>query len=138
MGSKEREVMVNSFILCNFNHCPLVWLFYSNTLEALRLALSDYTSSYRNRLVNAESTTIHINSTRLLALEIYKSLQNLNLAFVKDHFLRDPSSYNLRKNDVVVIPKVKTTKNGIKSISCLGPKICNSLLNEIKSSRNAN
>ena len=24
MGSKEREAIVNSFILCNFNYCPLI------------------------------------------------------------------------------------------------------------------
>ena len=63
--------------------------------RALRLALSDYTSSYRNLLVNAESTKIHIHSIRLLALEIYKTLHNLNPAFMKDCFLPKSSSYNL-------------------------------------------
>ena len=147
MGSKERQVIVNSFILCHFNYCPLIWLFCSNTSQkrlekvnerALRLALSDYTSSYKDLLVNAESTTVHIHSIRLLALEIYKTLHNLNPAFMKNYFLPKPTSYNLRRNDVLSIPKVKTTNYGIKSISFLGPKIWNSLPNEIKSSRNAN
>ena len=147
MGSKERQVIVNSFILCHFNYCPLIWLFCSNTSQkklekvnerALRLALSDYTSSYKDLLVNAESTTVHIHSIRLLALAIYKTLHNLNPAFMKNYFLPKPTSYNLRRNDVLSIPKVKTTNYGIKSISFLGPKIWNSLPNEIKSSRNAN
>ena len=86
MGSKERQVIVNSFILCHFNHCPLIWLFCSNTSQkkleevnerALRLALSDYTSSYKDLLVNAKSTTIHIHSIRLLALAILQNFAQL-------------------------------------------------------------
>ena len=57
---------------------------------------------------------------------------------MKNYFLPKPTSYNLRRDDVLSIPKVKTTNHGIKSISFLGPKIWNSLPNEIKSSRNAN
>ena len=141
MGSKERQVIVNSFILCHFNYCPLIWLFCSNTSQkklekvnerALRLALSDYTSSYKDLLVNAESTTIHIHSIRSLALEIYKTLHNLNPAFMKDYFLLKSTSYDLRRNGVLLVPKVNSTNYGIKSISFfLSPKIWNSLSNEI-------
>ena len=136
MGSKERVVIVNSFILCHFNHCPLIWLFCSNASQkklekvnerALRLALSNYTSSYSKLLVKAKSTTIHIHSIRLLALEVYKTLHNLNPAFMKDYFLPKPNSYNLRKMDTLSVPKVKTTSSGIKFISFFGPKIWNSL-----------
>ena len=147
MGSKERQVIVNSFILCHFNYCPLIWIFCSNASQkklekvnerALRLALSDYTSSYDNLLVKAKSTTIHIHSIRLLALEVYKTLHNLNPVFMKDYFLPKSTSYDLRRNDVLFVPKVKTTNYGIRSISFLGPKIWNSLPNEIKLSKNAN
>ena len=56
MGNKERQGIANSFILCHFNYCRLIWLFRSTTSQkklekvnerALRLALSDYTSSYK-------------------------------------------------------------------------------------------
>ena len=33
MGSKERMVMVDSFVLCRFNYCPLIWLFCSNASQ---------------------------------------------------------------------------------------------------------
>ena len=107
---------------CHFNNCPLIWLFCSTTSQkklekvnerALRLVLSDYTLSYKDLLVNAESTTIHIHSIRLLALEIYKTLHNLNPAFMKNYFIPKPTSYNLRINDVLSIPKVKTTNYGM-------------------------
>ena len=146
MGSKERVVIVNSFILWHFNYCPLISLFCSNASQkklgkvnerALRLALSDYTSSYSKLLVKARSATIHIYSIRLLALEVFKTLHNLNPAFIKEYFLPKPNSYNLRKMDALSVPKVKTTSYGIKSISFSCPKIWNSLPNEIKSSKNA-
>ena len=147
MGSKERRVTVNSFILCHFNYCPLVWILCSNASQkklkkvnerALRLALSDYTLSYDNLLVKAESTTIHIHSIRLLALEVYKTLHNLNPAFMKDYFLPKSISYILQRNDFLLVPKMKTTNYGIRTISFLGQKVWNSLPNEIKLSKNAN
>ena len=30
MGFKEKEVLLNSFVLSNFNYCPLVWHFCSS------------------------------------------------------------------------------------------------------------
>ena len=76
----------------------------------------------------------NLKFTKLQTLEIYKTLHNLNPAFMKNYFLPKPPSYNFRRNDVLSIPKVKTTNYGIKSISFLGPKIWNSLPNEVKSS----
>ena len=71
-------------------------------------------------------------------LEVYKTLHNLNPAFMKDYFLPKSTGYDLRRNDVLFIPKVKTTNYGIRSISYLSPKIWNSLQNELKLSKNAN
>ena len=51
LGSNERKVLVNSFVLSNFNYCPLVW-FVSSSISlrkienpykrALRFLLNDY------------------------------------------------------------------------------------------------
>ena len=76
-----------------------------------------------------------------LMLQIYKkNCKTLhdNPAFTKNYFVAKATSYNHRRNDVLSIPKVKTTNDGIISISFLGPMIRNSLPNEIKSSRNSN
>ena len=131
MGSKEREVIVNSFILCHFNYCPLIWSFCSNASQkklekinetALRLALSDYTSSYNTLLVKAKSTTIHIRSIRLLALEIFKTFPNLNPAFMKDYFTPKSISYNFRQNDALCCPKSKNYYSWYKISTFFGSK----------------
>ena len=105
---------------------------------ALRLTLSDYTPSSNTLLVKTKSTTIHIRSIRLLTLEMFKTFQNLNPAFMKDYFTAKPISYNFRQNNVLCVPKVKTTTYGIKSLRFLVPKIWNSLPNEIRSSQSIN
>ena len=53
MGKAEKKAIINSFILSNFNYCPLVWHFSSwesirkieeNQKRCLRIVLSDYES----------------------------------------------------------------------------------------------
>ena len=73
MGSKEKFILINSFILCHFNYCPLVWLFCSKDSQqkleklnkrALRLALSDYSSSCDELLQKTKFTAVNIHSIR--------------------------------------------------------------------------
>ena len=129
MGSNEKFILINSFILCHFNYCPLIWLFCSKDSQqkleklnkrALRFALSDYSSSYDELLQKTKFTTVHIHSTRQLALEVFKTLHKLNPAFMKNNFIPKPSDCHLRMRDALYIPKVKSTRYGIKSLGFLG------------------
>ena len=54
--------------------------------RALRLAYSDYPSPHEELLANSKESTIHITSIRLLAFEVYKTLNNLSPSFMKDFF----------------------------------------------------
>ena len=74
---------------------------------------------------------------RVLAFEVYKTLNNLNPIFMKDYFLQKTTTHNLRIQNPLLIPKVETTTYGIKSLSFQGPKIWNSLPDEIKTAQNA-
>ena len=94
MGSKEKLIIIiNSFILCHFNYCPVIWLFCSNDSKqemeknnerALRLALSDYSSAYVKLQNKTKLTTVHIHLIRQLAIQIFTILHNLNPVFMKD------------------------------------------------------
>ena len=92
MREKERTIIINSFILCHFNYCPLIWLL---------------------------------------------CLNNLSPIFMKDYFLQKTTTHNLRIQNPLLIRKVKTTTYGIKSLSFQGPRIWNSLPDEIKTAQNA-
>ena len=78
-----------------------------------------------------------ITSVRVLAFEVYKTLNNLNPIFRKDYILLKTTSHNLRIRNPRLIPKVKTTNYGIQSLSFQGPKNWISLPDEIKTAQNA-
>ncbi|MCP3922493.1 MAG: reverse transcriptase family protein [Desulfobacterales bacterium] len=145
MGDKEKKIIINSFILCHFNYCPLIWMLCSKSCQdklekinerALRLAYSDYTSSYEALLTKCNETTIHVQSIRLLGLEIYKTLNNLNPIFMRDYFLPKRVDHDLRRTNPLQIPKARTTAYGINSLCFQGPKIWNVLPAELKSATN--
>ena len=57
---------------------------------------------------------------------------------MKDYFTPKAISYNFRRNDVLCVPKVKTTTCGMKPLRFLGSQTSNSLPNDIKSSQYTN
>ena len=64
----KKEVL-NSFLLSNFNYCPLVWMLTNaksiHKIEALqkramRFMLNDYESSYENLLKKSENPNMNL------------------------------------------------------------------------------
>ena len=136
LEEKEKRILVNSFILCHFNYCPLVWLFCNkkskNKIEkinerALRIIHTDYSLNYNDLLKKDEDTTIHINMIRNLALEVYKTLNKLNPPFMQNLFEEKHTKYDLRGIKSLDIPKVNTTKYGIQIFEISWAKTWNSL-----------
>ena len=139
MGKKEKEVIINSFIYSNFNYCPLVWHFCSkralNKIEkiqerCLRLVLNDYTSNYEELLQKSGNTTMEIRRLRTLAIEIFKTLNNINPSFMKDIFYQSP--YASHKEHNLFVQRHNTVRFGQKSLKTLGPQIWNSLPENIR------
>ena len=88
LGLKEKEVLVNSSIYSNFNYCPLVLTLSHKKLldkiesvhkRALRFLLNDYVSSYEQLLEKSGKCNMNIRRLRILCIEIYKTLNDLNL-----------------------------------------------------------
>ena len=74
-------MLVNTFVMSNFNYCSLVWNFSSaqslNKIEnlqkrALRFLLNDYDSTYEDLL--EKSGYPNMNLRRTLCIEICKTL----------------------------------------------------------------
>ena len=79
--------------MSDFNYCPLVWMFLSakslNRIEnlqerALRFLLDDYESTYEQLLNKPGRSSMSISRLRTLCVEIYKTLNELNLSFMKN------------------------------------------------------
>jgi hypothetical protein len=82
----SKLTIFHSFILSNFNFCPLAWHFCteknSKMLEkvqerALRFVYEDYNSSYEELLHIAKVPSLQIRRIRTMALETFKIVNEI-------------------------------------------------------------
>jgi hypothetical protein len=117
----SKLTIFHTFILCNFNCCPLSWHFCteknSTKLEkvqerALRFVYEDHNSSYEELLHKAKVPSLQIRRIRTMALETFKIVSKIapvclqNLVSVKN------SKYSFRYVNVVDVLRVKSTHYG--------------------------
>ena len=95
------------------------------------MILDDYTSDYETLLGKGKTSTMNAKRMRILATEIFKTINNLKLSFMKDIFTSKVNP-KVRPNNLIV-KRHNTTKYGTKSLITLGPHICNTLPEKIKS-----
>ena len=139
LNQNARKILVESFILSNFNYCPLVWHFCSSESmkkqeriqeRSLRFLLNDHTSDYEQLLLAAGKTTLEIKKLKMLATEIFKTINDLNPSFMKEIF-----TLNTRRDaSKLVVQSQSSKKYGTDTLRSLGPKIWNSLPNETRTS----
>ena len=93
LGFEERKVLVNTFVMSNFNYCSLVWNFSSaqslKKIEnlkkrALCFLLNDYDSTYEDLLEKSGYPNMNLRRQRTLCIEIYKNLHKLNPGYMND------------------------------------------------------
>ena len=134
----SRRVIHQSFILSNFNYCPLVWHFCGKTnnkkLEkiqerSLRILYDDYDSTYEDLLCNNRSSTLLLSRLKTLLLETFKSLRHTNAECLHDIFNPKMAPYDLRTTNIEQ-PKRNTTTHGLRSFSYLGSRLWNNLVND--------
>ena len=116
MGFKEKEVLLNIFVLSNFNFCPLVWHFCSSKSlkkiekiqeRALRILYNGSTSDYNQLLNKFSKTSMEVKRPRNLALEIFKTLNHLNPECMKETFYKTtnlthrPFNIKVNQNNII-------------------------------------
>ena len=86
--SKDKlKIILKTFIISQYNYCPLTWMFHNKTLNneinklherALRLAYDDDNSSFQELLNLENPMTVHHRNLHKLATEMYKIKNNLS------------------------------------------------------------
>ena len=136
----SRKAIYNSFIVSNFNYCPLVYYFTSresiNKMQkiqerALRFVLKDSVSDYDTLLTKCGIDSFRISSLKSMAVEIYKILNDMSPEYLS-LFSKSSIPYSLRDNNKLIQQKMRTTTFGIKSFSYYGAHLWNSLPVDIK------
>ncbi len=145
IGFNEKKILVQSFVYSNFNYCPLVWYFSSSKSlqkieqlqeRALRFLYNDHTSSYNNLLLKSDKCTMLIARQRILCIEIFKTVKQLNPPFMQNIFKLRSSNYSLRNPNNLAHVRPNQTTFGSNSLMSIGPQIWNGLPNELKSAEN--
>lgn len=142
---ETQKILADSFILSNFNYCPLVWYFSTakqvQKIEkiqerVIRFVHNDYETDYSSLLKFNNSVTMEVKRMRYLCIEIYKTLHGLNPEYMKDLFQLSESRYSSRRPQDLAVPRVNQTRYGLRSIRYEGAKIWNHLPNSLKSAQN--
>ena len=93
--------------------------------RTLRILYNDSNSDYNQLLNKSSKASMEVKHLRKLALEIFKTLNNLNHEYMKEIFYKTTNlthrSFNIK------VDQNNTTKYGNKSLRSLGPLIWNSL-----------
>ena len=144
---QKASLLYNSFILTNFNYCPLIWMFCGKTINdkvnsvhkrALRVLLNDYNSSFEELLHRNEEVTIHEKNLQKLILEVYRCMTSGNPSFLWEFFNRKVLPYTLRINNLLQLPNTRTKKYGNESLSFRGSIIWNQLPDQYKDAKTDN
>ena len=144
LGYKVKNVIIQSFIQANFNYCPLVWMHCSSESmskiekiqeRSLRLLLNDSKSDYKILISRVNKPTMEVRRHRQLAIEIFKTMNNLNPIYMKDIFIKNNRRENSRHQNNIITNMENAYTYGHNSIKSLGPKIWNSLPEYYKKKR---
>ena len=144
---KKKRILMSSFIESQFSYCPLVWMFCSKKMNdkinhiqerALRMVYLDYTSSYQDLLKKDGSVTIHQKNVQLVAIEMFKIVNNIGpeimktLVEFKPCVRRDEDDNVI--GDIFVRARVKKEYIGKGSFRYFGPVVWDEMLpKELKS-----
>ena len=125
----------------NFSYNPVIWIFCgksnSDKMErlqerALRFVYSDYITSYPNLFLKSNLLSLSLFRLRVLAIEVYKSVNNLNPQYICDMFSERKLNYDLRNSNLLTQHRFRTRRYGFKSFKFYGAKVWNALPTDIK------
>lgn len=143
LGLKEKEMLFKTFVLSNFNFCPIVWTFCSKLSSkniekiqerSLRFLLNDYDSTYYELLKRSGYSTLHLGRLRSIAIEVFKCVHNLNTTVLNDLFTVKETERTLRDPSILLVPRFNKIQYGKKTFSYYGSHLWNLLPNDIKRS----
>ena len=137
----KSEILMNSFIISQFNYCPIVWMFSDKatnaklncTFEKAQRLVSKG-SELKLKQIKEKSITIHQHNLQLLMVEIFKTKNNLNSTFMKNVFTKRDVQYNLNSKNHLQLPNIRTAKYGIENIQYIGHDLWASLSDDIEDS----
>ena len=132
---------MKTFIISQFNYCPLVWMFHNRMLNnkinnlhkrSLRLVYKDKKLTFHELLDKDDSVTIHQRNLQRLATEMYKVKNNLSPLPTQKLFKAKVHHYDLRNKSSWESDNMRTVKYGTETLINMGPKTWKLVSNDIR------
>ena len=105
----------------HFSSCESIRKIKKTRKRCLRIVLNDYESDYETLLLNSNKPTMEIRRLRTLAVEIFKTLNEINPPYMKNIFTPKENA-KVRQNDIIVT-RINTSRFGTQSLRSLGSNI---------------
>jgi hypothetical protein len=142
MDLPKKRLILNAFFKSQFNYCPMVWMFHSRSMNnkinrlherCLRIIYNDKSSSFNELLERDNSISVHEQSIRSFAIEMFKVVKGIASKLFSEIFgYRENMRYNFRNDSIFTLPPKRTVHYGTESIAFLGPKIWEIIPRELK------
>ena len=133
MALNKRCILIKSFIISQFNYCPLIWMILHRNLNkkinhiherALRIVYDDYSSSFKDLSYKHKSVTIHQRNLQQLAIVFFKVKIRIATIIMNEIFtFVENNTYNLRSGMQFSRVNVHPTQYGTEFVGNLGAKI---------------
>ena len=135
---KTKEALYRAFILPHFDYCSQIWHHCGerNTTKmqrvnqrALRYVYKDKVISYEELLdcIALHTTLKSRRRTQDMLLTVDNCFQNKAPRPIADLVQQRRNDYNLRGNNKLSLPKINSTKHGLKSFRYFAAKTWNAL-----------
>ena len=142
ISQAQSRLLFNSFIISIFSYSPIIWMFCNKSSyreissihkRGLKAVYQDFSKSYEELLQTSNYKDIHEVHLCFLLIEVYKTLNNLNPAFMQEFYKPKTVTYTLRNNKLLTLPSTKTSRFGTQSFIFQGCLLWNTIPSDIKS-----
>ncbi len=125
LNHEKGKILYNTFIMSNFNYCPLIWMYHGKTSNnqvnrvqkrALRILHNDFNMQFEILLERTGERKIHRKNLQKLMLQIFKCLSEENPSFMWTFFERKHLKYELRTKNLLQLPKRSANTFGANSL----------------------
>ena len=103
---------------------------HQNIWPCLRFISNNFTSPLKILLVSSNTVPLHVQRMQKMASEVFKIVNELSPEYIQDLVNFKESTYNFRNEKTAEVPRVKTTRYGIKSFLFEASRIWKSLQNK--------
>ena len=141
LDCKTKLLLFNSFIISQFNFCPLVWQHCKRCdmikiekiqFRALKYVYRDYKSSYEYLRQKSDRLLMYEYRMKIMLCEVFKCVHKLNPLYMHEIFELNTHNHNTRGTMNVVLPHFNYVKYGKDTFSYYGAKMWNLLPEDFK------